>query len=119
MKNKLSVLLFLFCLGCQNPFTSTSIKPEAKVEIIDTEYKRHREIGLGIYNVNFKITNTGDLDIKNYKIYFELICIPNIKYERVLESEDLPKNKSISDFFIIMTKGESFKSFKIIKVEVE
>ena len=108
-------LVFMVSGGC----TLTEIK-EASFTITSWDQEYYEYIGeWGLVEVYYQVTNTGNVDIDYYEVYFTVTCEDGSKYYDWTNGLNVRAGKTYSDYTYINTAGKKATSVKITDKKVD
>ena len=99
------------CFGCS---TENAGVPEANVTLLNWRQSVFRVIPDTLYSdvrIDYKIENTGSVDISSYEVYFRAETINNKAYENAGSGEDLKVGEI--DFKIARFETNQNKAIKV------
>ena len=121
MKKFLFLIPIIF-LSCTQPIKyPESIKPSANVTIMNVYQDYYPSLNeYGCVEVNYKVKNTGSVDIEYCTVYFEVTCKDGTTYTDLdNRCNFLDIGKTYSGYDMIYTDWKQHDSIKISKVVLQ
>ena len=112
--------IILMVLSCSSP-TDTEPEPivDATVKIVDWDQNYYSTLGeYGLVKVTFKITNTGNVKIDYWEVYFQASTTSG-KYTDWTNGLNLGVGQSETSTVLIDTNGKKCNSVKLIDVNLK
>lgn len=112
------ILLTIFLSGCSIIPSTKILSADITITSWEQDYCEYSKEWNNYVCVYYKIENTGNVDIKYYKIWFTATCIDEKIYGLLKIGQSINIEQYKSDYIFIYVPNEQVISVEIIRLEL-
>ena len=112
----LFLVLAMFLSGCSG---SSILSANFIITNWEQSYSEYSEEWSNYVYVYYSITNTGNIEIDYYQVYFEVTCADGSKYEEWTNGMFIDVGHTENDYTLILVNGKKAVSVKVSEYELD